>query len=77
MFCLVIVETNQLVYVLQKSVAIKTGSSNIYYEFVKILFHATLAERRIFSLISPIYSNNLTRSTPNNTVRTLLQATTA
>ena len=62
MFCLVIVETNQLVYVLQKSVAIKTGSSNIYYEFVKILFHATLAERRIFSLISPIYSNRVGQS---------------
>ena len=76
-FCLVIVETNQLGYVLQKSVTIKAGSSNICYDIVNNLLHATLAERRVFSLIRPIHSNYLTRSTPNNNVRTLLQGRTA
>ena len=77
MYCLDTVETNQLVYVLQKSVTMKTGSSNICYDIVNNLLHATLAERRVFALIRLIYSNYLTRSTPNKTVRILLQATTA
>ena len=77
MYCLDTVETNQLVYVLQKSVTMKTGSSNICYDIVNNLLLATLAERRVFSLIRLIYSNYLTRSTPNKTVRILLQATTA
>ena len=55
--CLNTVETNQFVYVLQKSVAMKTGSSNICYEIVNNLLHAAQAERRVFSLIRPIYSN--------------------
>ena len=79
MYCLDTVETNQLVYVLQKSVTMKTGSSNICYDIVNNLLLATLAERRAFSLIRLIYSrpNYLTRSTPNKTVRILLQTTTA
>ena len=76
-FCSDIVETNQLGYVLQKSVTIKTGSSNICYDVVNNLLRATLAERRVFSLIRPIYNNYLSRSTSNHIVRTWLQATTA
>ena len=75
--CLDIIETNKPGCVLQKSVTMKTGSSNICYDIVNNPLHAALAERRVFSLIHPIYSNYLTRSTPNKTVRTLLQATTA
>ena len=75
--CLDTVQTNQLVYVLQKSVTMETGSSNICYDVVNNLLHATLAERRLLSLIGPIYSNYLMHSKPNKTVRTLLQATTA
>ena len=55
--CLDIVETNQPWYVLQKSVTMKTGSSNICYDIVNNLLHATLVERRVFSLIYPRFSN--------------------
>ena len=55
--CLDIVETNQPVYVLQKSVTMKTGSSNICYDIVNNLLHGTLVERRVFSLICPRFSN--------------------